>query len=154
MTTATVALAMLLAVAGQTARSMSPSPTIIFVCEHGAAKSLIAAAYFNKLAAERGMKERATFRGVSPQAELSTMALEGLRADGVPVPEGKPTAIGQDDVTRATHVFAIGCALPQIARSSGKAVDWSDVPDGKGYGPLRDAIVAHVRALLDEIQRR
>ena len=95
MTTATVALAMLLAVAGQTARSMSPSPTIIFVCEHGAAKSLIAAAYFNKLAAERGMKERATFRGVSPQDALSTMALEGLRADGVPVPEGNPRQSGR-----------------------------------------------------------
>src|SRR5260370_1083705 len=29
---------------------MSQNPIIIFVCEHGAAKSIIAAAYFNKLA--------------------------------------------------------------------------------------------------------
>jgi protein-tyrosine-phosphatase len=154
MTTSAVALAGLLAVAGQTTRPATTSPTIIFVCEHGAAKSLIAAAYFNKLATERGMKERATFRGVSPQDALSASAVEGLRADGVAVPQGKPTAIAPDDVTHATHIFAIGCTLPQIAQSSGKAADWSDVPDGKGYGPLRDAIVAHVRALLDEIQGR
>src|SRR5215813_9354941 len=36
---------------------------VVFVCEHGAAKSVIATAYFNKLAAERGLAYRATFRG-------------------------------------------------------------------------------------------
>ena len=49
--------------------SKTASPTVIFVCEHGAAKSVIATAYFNKLAAERGLKARATYRGVNPQAE-------------------------------------------------------------------------------------
>ena len=31
------------------------TPAVMFVCEHGAAKSVIATAYFNKLAAERGL---------------------------------------------------------------------------------------------------
>jgi hypothetical protein len=100
------------------------------------------------------MKQRATFRGVSPQEALSVGAVEGLRADGVAIPSGKPLAIGSDDVASATHVFAIGCALPQAATASGKAANWTDVPDDRGYAPMRDAIVAHVRALLDEIQRR
>ena len=145
--------------AGQTARPASQTvrqadqSSIVFVCEHGAAKSLIATAYFNKLAGERGMNVRATFRGVSPQEALSVRAVEGLRADGVPIPGGKPTAIGDDDVAGATHIFAIGCVLPGKAASSGKAADWADVPDDQGYAPMRDAIVAHVRALLDEIQR-
>src|SRR5438876_11858849 len=69
------------------------SPTIVFVCEHGAAKSIIATAYFNKLAAERGLPYRATFRGTSPQAELSERTVTALRADGIVVPAGKPTAI-------------------------------------------------------------
>jgi hypothetical protein len=38
------------------------TPTILFVCEHGAAKSVIAAAYFDKLAKERGLNYRAVFR--------------------------------------------------------------------------------------------
>jgi hypothetical protein len=29
--------------------------------------------------------------------------------------------------------------------------DWSDVPDDKGYGPMRDAIVEHVKELLDRL---
>ena len=42
------------------------APQIIFVCEHGAGKSVIAAAYFNKLAAERGLPDRAIYRGANP----------------------------------------------------------------------------------------
>src|SRR5881296_2455265 len=87
-------------------------PTVVFVCEHGAAKSVIATAYFNKLAAERGLSYRATFRGTSPQAELSQRTVEALRRDGVIVPAGKPTAIVDADVDSATHIFAIGCSLP------------------------------------------
>ena len=37
-----------------------PAPEAVFVCEHGAAKSVIATAYFNKLAAERHLPVRAT----------------------------------------------------------------------------------------------
>lgn len=127
-------------------------PTIIFVCQHGAPKSLIATAYFNKLAAERGLPVRATFRGATPQDDLSVQAVTGLRADGLAIPTGKPSAISDTDVAAATHIFTIGCVLPQKARASGKTADWSDVPDDRGYGPMRDAIVRHVTALLDDLQ--
>src|SRR5262245_3281325 len=139
---------------GQSAKTSASAPSIIFVCEHGAAKSVIATAYFNKLAAERGLPYRATFRGTSPQDELSTKAVAGLRADGIAIPDGKPSAIATDDVARATQIFAIGCTLPAVAKASGKASDWSDVPDDQGYPPMRDAIVRHVTALLDDLQKR
>jgi arsenate reductase (thioredoxin) len=128
--------------------------TIVFVCEHGAAKSVIATAYFNKLAAERGLPFRATFRGTSPQDDLSVRAVEGLKADGLQVPSGRPSAITDGDIAAATHVFAIGCTLPEKAVRSGKAADWSDVPDDQGYAPMRDAIVRHVKQLLDDLQRQ
>jgi arsenate reductase len=124
------------------------------VCEHGAAKSVIATAYFNKLAAQRGLPYRATFRGTTPQDDLSVRAVAGLKADGVAIPSGKPAAISEGDVTRATHIFAIGCTLPAAAAKSGKAADWTDVPDDQGYAPMRDAIVRHVTALLDDLEKR
>jgi protein-tyrosine-phosphatase len=130
------------------------SPSIVFVCEHGAAKSVIATAYFNKLAAERGLPYRATFRGTSPQDELSVRAVAGLKEDGIPVPSGKPAAISDGDLANATHIFAIGCTLPDKARQSNKASEWSDVPEDKGYGPMRDAIVRHVKELLDTLAAR
>ena len=129
------------------------APAVVFVCEHGAAKSVVATAYFNKLAAERGLPFRATFRGTTPQDDLSVRAVAGLKEDGVAVPAGKPAAISETDVAGATHIFAIGCTLPEKAQRSGKASDWSDVPDDQGYGPMRDAIVRHVKELLDTLQR-
>jgi protein-tyrosine-phosphatase len=129
------------------------SQSVVFVCEHGAAKSVIATAYFNKLASERGLPYRATFRGTTPQDDLSVRAVAGLKADGMEIPTGKPTAISDRDVANATHIFAIGCTLPEQATRSGKAADWSDVPDDQGYAPMRDAIVRHVKQLLDELQR-
>jgi protein-tyrosine-phosphatase len=140
---------------GQTgARPTAATPAVVFVCEHGAAKSVIATAYFNKLAAERGLPYRATFRGTTPQEALSVRAVAGLKADGVAIPEGAPTAIGDADIKNATHIFAIGCSLPAAAVSSGKARDWSDVPEDQGYEGQRDAIVRHVKELLDDLQRR
>jgi protein-tyrosine-phosphatase len=149
----TIALSVLLLLGGQASTAADPPPGVLFVCEHGAAKSLIAALYFNKLAAERDLPVRAAFRGVTPQDDLSARAVKGLRADGFAIPDEKPSAIAPDDVIGATHIFAIGCTLAGAAASSGKAVSWDDVPDDQGYPAMRDAIVAHVRALLDEIER-
>jgi arsenate reductase len=146
-------IALALAVFHATVQAQPKSESIVFVCEHGAAKSVIATAYFNKLAAERGLPFRATFRGRMPQDDLSVSAVDGLRRDGLAVPGGRPTALSDQDVAAATHVFAIGCALPETAVASGKSTDWSDVPDDQGYGPMRDSIVRHVSALLDELQK-
>src|SRR4051794_28476865 len=107
------ALLVVCAVAGAAGqRAARPEPRVVFVCEHGAAKSVVATAYFNKLATERGLPYRAAFRGTSPQAELSVSALKGLREDGLEIPSGKPSAISAEDVSGATHIFAIGCTLP------------------------------------------
>lgn len=130
------------------------SDRVVFVCEHGAAKSLIAAAYFNKLAAERGLRSRAIFRGITPHQVLSVQAVDGLRSDDVPIPDVRPTQVGLDELAWAKDVIAVGCALPSTLALSLKVIDWNDVPDEAGYWAMRDAIVSHVRALLDEIQRR
>jgi arsenate reductase len=146
-------VAAILSIAGLTQTGTVPrSSQVVFVCEHGAAKSLIATAYFNKLAVERGLTARATFRGVDPQDALSVSAVAGLKQDGLTIPDARPTAISAADVTAATHIFAIGCSLPAGATASGKASSWDDVPDDQGYGPMRDAILRHVQALIDALR--
>ena len=132
----------------------SAEPTVVFVCEHGAAKSVIATAYFNKIAAEKGLRARATYRGVNPQADLSVSALKGLREDGFTVAEQKPSPISQHDVDSASVIFAIGCTLPSNATASGKAGSWDDVPEDKGYAGTRDAIKAHVERLVDDLLKK
>lgn len=134
--------------------SGTSDPTVVFVCEHGAAKSVIATAYFNKIAAERGLGARAIYRGVNPDAELSASALKGLREDGLPVPAERPSRIAESDVERAAVIFAIGCTLPSHVISSGKADNWNDVPGDQGYGPMRDAIRKHVDRLIDDLLKK
>jgi arsenate reductase len=129
-------------------------PTVVFVCEHGAAKSVIATAYFNKIAAERGLRARAVYRGVNPQADLSVGAMDGLKQDGLHVDEHKPSPIAQSDVDDATVIFAIGCTLPASATASGKAANWDDVPDDRGYAATRDAIKRHVARLVDTLLKQ
>lgn len=147
-------LMLMAAAVGGAAAQGHAEEKVVFVCEHGAAKSVIAAAYFNKLAAERGLPDRAIYRGASPQAELSVSALKGLKEDGLTIPSDKPSPITTADVAAATHIFAIGCTLPSHAASSGKADSWDDVPENQGYAAQRDAIKKHVERLIDQLQKR
>ena len=54
--------------------TMSTS-TILFVCEHGAARSTIAAAYFNQ---QQGLNYQAIFRGINAGSALGPAAQKGL----------------------------------------------------------------------------
>jgi len=60
---------------------MSQDMTVIFVCEHGAAKSIIAATYLNKIAIEKGLNLQVFARGTDPDIELSRYAVTGLLED-------------------------------------------------------------------------
>src|SRR3982751_846284 len=55
-----------------------PAPTVVFVCEHGAAKSVLASQYFEQLAKERGLKIRAISRGTNPDKEVGPAVRKGL----------------------------------------------------------------------------
>src|SRR5205814_1901288 len=48
---------------------------VLFVCLHGAAKSVIAAAHFRRLAGARGLTIDAVAAGTAPQAELAPAAV-------------------------------------------------------------------------------
>src|SRR4029453_10546575 len=58
--------------------------TVVFVCEHGNVKSLMAASYFNQLASQRSLPFRAVSRGAAPDSTTGPKPIvAGLHADGV-----------------------------------------------------------------------
>jgi hypothetical protein len=61
--------------------------SIVFVCEYGAAKSVIATAYFNKLATDRGLPYRRHLPGYESTGRLVGSGL-GLKEDSIIVPSG------------------------------------------------------------------
>ena len=128
--------------------------TVLFVCEHGAAKSVIAASYFDKLAEERGLKYRARFRGTHPDPVLNPVAEKGLKADGMNIQGLKPEMISNTDLTVATRIVTLGCALPGKDSVAGKVEEWNDVPSpSQNYEIARDDIVKRVRALVDDLEK-
>jgi arsenate reductase (thioredoxin) len=127
---------------------MSRLPTVLFVCLHGSAKSVIAARHLERLAAARGVAVRASSAGVEPDAELPPPVVAGLLGDGIDVGGLVPRALTDDAIAEASHVVVMGCD-PHVARP---VIRWDDVPAvSDGYDVARDAIVARVEALLDAI---
>jgi protein-tyrosine-phosphatase len=90
---------------------MSQHSIIIFVCEHGAAKSIIAATYFNQFARERGLPLHAIARGTHPDSELSPSAVTGLLQDGLTPTESVPENLSRKDLESAHKIISF-CELP------------------------------------------
>jgi protein-tyrosine-phosphatase len=144
------ALTLTLPLAAQQTRE---TPVVLFVCEHGAAKSVVAAAHFNRIAAEKGLAVRAIARGTDPDPELNPLAVKGLAGDGLTF-TSKPQRVSADEVTGARRAVALGCDLKKVAPNA-KIEQWDDVPPmGQDYGKSRDVIVDHIRKLLAELDGR
>jgi len=135
------------------AKVSSVAPTVLFVCEHGAAKSVIAAAYFDKLAKDQHLPHRAAFRGVNPDATLSSVAEKGLKQDGIDTSGWKPARVTQKDVDEASRIVTLGCVLPAGTHVASKVTDWSDIPSpSQNYSDARDQIKKQVRKLVDDLR--
>ena len=133
-----------------------PVSEVLFVCEHGNVKSLMAASYFNRLAEQRGLPFHGVPRGSAPDSTtVPPPIVAGLRADGFDVSAFHPTAVSAADVSAATRVITISIALPATAEVAGAAVEpWSDVPAASvDYSAARDALKAHVATLVDQLSR-
>jgi protein-tyrosine-phosphatase len=141
----------LVLIACSTEPARSPAE-VVFVCEHGAAKSVVASQYFNKLAGERGLAVRAIARGAVPQADLSASAVKGLKEDGLPPDPGVPRPLTASDVRGSARVIAFDCEEPAMKALRGMDACWDDVPaTGEDYARARDRIRAHVEAMVEQM---
>ena len=129
--------------------------TVVFVCEHGAAKSVVAAAHFNKLASERGLPFRAVSRGTAPDPSVPPRIASGLASEKISLPTGfKPTSVGATDLTSASRVVTFDVTLP-VATDASKLSRWDKMPAfGDGYAPASAAIAARVEALVNELAKK
>lgn len=130
----------------------APLAQVVFVCEHGAAKSVVATTYFNQLAATRGLDVRAIARGADPQDQPSVSAVQGLRADGFTPSGALPRPITADELRHSSRVVAFDCGQPTMKVLRGMGACWDDVPaTGDDYARARDVIRAHVVVMIEEL---
>jgi arsenate reductase (thioredoxin) len=137
-----------------TGKQTEQTPVVIFVCEHGAAKSILSAALFNRLAGERQLNIRAIARGTNPDPEISTKVARGLQADGLVASEPAPKKISKVDLLSARRVITF-CALPDDYPGSVQVENWDDVlPAIEDYGKARDKLVERISRLLEELKSK
>jgi protein-tyrosine-phosphatase len=133
---------------------MAQEKKIIFVCEHGAAKSVIAASYFNKMAKERNLDYKAECRGTDPDSVVSKSVKEGLTKDTVFDPNTKPQKLLIRDTTNVERIILF-TTLPSDIKTNIKTEDWSNVQNvDADYEKRRNAIITKITELLDSLEKQ
>jgi len=128
---------------------MNTNLTVVFVCEHGAAKSVLAAAYFNQFVKERGLNLHAVARGTHPENHLSPQAIKGLSEDGLTPMESVPQKLTDADIRSAQRVVTF-CELPTEYHGQAIVEHWDNIPPvSENYAQARNAIAERIRQMLD-----
>ena len=139
----------------QASASPQADPTrLLFMCPHGAAKSVLASAYFQRLAKERGLNVIVDSAGTEPDPAVAPKVVAHLARQGYVVPVEKPRRVTADDLAKADVVITLGCDLPRSAAPAGRLLKWDDVPGpSENLAGADEAIRRHVVELVDELVR-
>ena len=134
---------------------MSATLNVLFVCQHGAAKSVIAARHFAELARARGLTVNASAAGVEPDEVIPAPVIEGLRKDGVDDQDAPPQAVTRELMENAQIVVAFGCDLSPITDDASRIIQWKGVPAvSDGYDAARSEILSRLPAILDVAEQQ
>lgn len=97
--------------------------SVLFVCQHGGAKSVIAASHFDRVARGRGLPFEATAAAADdPYDAVPKHVAVHLQRDGFDVRGFKPHRVAPDEIRAAAWVVAIGCDV------DGSDQRWDDIP--------------------------
>lgn len=125
--------------------------TVLFLCAHGGAKSVMAASYFNRRAEELALPYMAAAASTEePYDTVPRPVADLLLRQGHDVRAFTPRRVEAGDVEQAVRTVAIGCELAGVPVER-----WDDVPaasdDLEGSAA---AVRRHVEALVEELRGR
>ena len=124
---------------------------ILFLCQHGGAKSVIAVSQFNRLAAGRGLPfVAAAAAAEDPYDAVPAPVADRLQREGFDVRAFQPHRVAPGEIGAAARVVTIGCDVP------GAHERWDDVPaaseDLEGsVAAIRRHVEALAEALAEEL---
>src|SRR5687768_15747898 len=126
---------------------------ILFLCQHGGAKSVVAASHFNRLAAERGLPFVATAAAAEdPYDAVPTPVADYLQREGFDVRELAPHHVAPEEIETAARIVTIGCDLSGAESGAVISDRWDDVPPASE--DLEGSVAAirrHVEALAEDL---
>jgi arsenate reductase (thioredoxin) len=162
---AAIALAVLVGHAplGSAIAQSSPQPAtdtggrspvaILFLCRDGATESVLAAAYFQRLATDRGLAVRIEAAGMEPRTRVAPSVVQYLKKNGLASPIEKPRQATARDVEVADVIVSIAADVT-LLRPRGLLKEWREVPDlNVTFDRAVEAIRERVSDLVDELSR-
>ena len=131
----------------------SDAPLVLFVCAHGAAKSVVAAAEFNRLANAAGLAFDARAAGVEPDATVAPTVIEFLRSESRQVPQ-TPRRVTEGDIARAWRTITFDLEPTDLPAPPDANESWDGLPSAGEYpeGFLTE-VTPRAAALVDELAR-
>jgi hypothetical protein len=136
--------------------AQQPKPKqVVFVCEHGTVKSVVAVEHFNRLAKERGLNVRAISRGTKPDSTVPGPVAAGLKGDGFDVSAFRARPFTREDLASSLMVVALDAPVESVVGAALPVVRWDGMPAvSENYGVARTAIVDKVKRLVDSLAKR
>ena len=129
------------------------SKEVMFICPHGAARSPIAAAYFNKIAKEQNLNYHAIFRGTEPDETLSARTIEGLTKEGIDLTGWKPELVSTKDINKAYKIVTFDCSVPTKGATALEE-QWNGTPSpSREYEDFTRIVKGEVEQLIAELPK-
>ncbi len=127
-------------------------PSVLFVCVHNAGRSQMAAGWLRHLS---GGAVEVRSAGSMPADQINPVAVEAMLEQGVDIRAEQPKVLTTEAVQASDVVVTMGCGDACPIFPGKRYEDWAlDDPAGQGIDsvrPIRDAIEARIRTLLDEL---
>ena len=128
--------------------------TVLFVCEHGTVRSLLAKVLFDQYASQVGLRMQAMSRGTQADSIVPAWMQLGLGTDHVALGPWRPQPLRLVDLADAAYVVSFDVPLSATAGARGPREQWDGLPSvSKDYANGRDAIKLRVHALVDSLKR-
>lgn len=136
------------------ATSKGETPPVLFVCEHGTVRSLIAKVLFEEYAAQVGLRMTAVSRGTAADSVVPPWLLQRLSADHIDIGSWRPQTLRASDLANASYVVSFDVPASATALAKAPRAQWDSLPSvSRDYITGRDAIKLRVHSLVDSLAR-
>jgi arsenate reductase (thioredoxin) len=130
---------------------------ILFLCPHGAAKSVLAATFAEREGQRLDLPIETAYAGTEPDEQIMPTVVAQLRAEGKDIAAQRPRHVTVADVQTADHIVSLGCSaeeLDAIAPGVASRVEfWHEVPPVSQNLPVAYAVIqAKVQQLLGNLR--
>lgn len=141
--------------AAQNARTPFPQDTVLFVCEHGTVKSLLAKLEFEQQAAAAGLSMAAVSRGSAVDSAVPPWMRTALAKEGKDLGDWVPRGLQPTDLRSAALVVSFDLPSDVTAGARAPRAQWDGLPSvSANFSEGHAAIRERVRVLVDSLKRR